>query len=190
MAEEIDLAGLIRTGDRVAWSAGPVELAQLLRTLDNQLDRVPRFSILLNLSLENSIDAKRLAARSHVVALCGAGTNRRSRYWCTRCATEQLFRLPDLVASGQLSIEVVLLQLAADGDTFNFSLMVNHLADAVFGAQTIVAEINNLLPVTYGDTRVEPEHVDHVISVLRKPFEVIARPALAIEKEIASHVSR
>jgi hypothetical protein len=77
MAEEIDLAGLIRTGDRVAWSAGPVELAQLLRTLDKQLDRVPRLSILLNLSLENSIDAKRLAARSHVVALCGAGTNRR-----------------------------------------------------------------------------------------------------------------
>jgi hypothetical protein len=175
MAEEIDLAGLIRTGDRVAWSAGPVELAQLLRTLDKQLDRVPRLSILLNLSLENSIDAKRLAARSHVVALCGAGTNR---------------RFQDIGALDVLPIEVVLLQPAADGDTFNFSLMVDHLADAVFGAQTIVAEINNLLPVTYRDTRVEPEHVDHVFSVLRKPFEVIARPALAIEKEIASHVSR
>src|SRR5262244_1255609 len=77
MTEEIDIAGLIKAGGRVAWSAGPVEPTQLLRTLDKQLDRVPRASTLINLSLENTIDAKRLASRMHVVALGGAGTNRR-----------------------------------------------------------------------------------------------------------------
>ena len=42
MAEEIDLAGLLRPGDRLAWSAGPMEPTDLLGVLDRQLDRVPR----------------------------------------------------------------------------------------------------------------------------------------------------
>jgi len=191
MTEEIDIAVLMKAGYRIAWSAGPVEPAQLLRTLDKQLDRVPRASTLLNLSLESTIDAKRLASRMQVVALGGAGTNRRFQdIGALDVLPVSYSALPDLVASGRLRIDVVLLQLAADVDAFNLSLMVDHLADAVAGAQTVVAEINDLLPVTYGDTRVESAQVDHVITVSRRPFEVVARPALAIEKEIAAHVSR
>jgi len=191
MTEEIDIAVLMKAGGRIAWSAGPVEPAQLLRTLDKQLDRVPRAATLLNLSLETTIDAKRLASRMQVIGLGGAGTNRRFQdIGALDVLPVSYSALPDLVASGRLRIDVVLLQLAADVDAFNLSLMVDHLADAVAGAQTVVAEINDLLPVTYGDTRVESAHVDHVISVSRRPFEVVARPALAIEKEIAAHVSR
>jgi acetyl-CoA hydrolase len=191
MTEEIDLAGLIKTGHRVSWSAGPMEPARLLRMLDRQLDRVPRASTLLNLSLQSSIDANRLAARMHVAALGGAVTNRRFQdLGALDILPISYSALPDLVASGRLPIDVILLQLAGDGEAFNLSLMVDHLADAVAGAQAVVAEINDLLPVTYGDTRIERAHVDHAISVSRKPLEVAARPALAIEKEIASHISR
>jgi len=191
MTEEIDIAVLMKAGDRIAWSAGPVEPAQLLQTLDRQLDRVPPASTLLNLSLESTIEAKRLASRMQVVALGGAGTNRRFQdIGALDVLPISYSALPDLVASGRLRIDVILLQLAADGDAFNLSLMVDHLADAVAGARTVVAEVNDLLPVTYGDTRVESADVDRVVSVSRRPFEVGARPALALEKEIAAHVSR
>jgi acyl-CoA hydrolase len=53
--------------------------------------------------------------------------------------------MPDLLTSGRLPIDVVLLQLAADSGDFNLSLMVDHVADAVPRARVVVAEINDLL---------------------------------------------
>lgn len=191
MTEDIDLAGLIGFGNRIAWSAGPMEPVELLRMLDQQLDRAPRASTLLNLSLQSSIAAARLASRMQIVALGGAGSNRRfQEIGALDVLPVNYSALPELVASGRLGVDVVLMQLALDGDAFNLSLMVDHLADAIPRAQTVVAELNDLLPVTYGDTRIEASDVDHVITVSRKPFEVIARPARAIEGEIAAHVGR
>ncbi len=153
MAEEIDLAGLLRSGDRLAWSAGPMEPTDLLAALDRQLDRVPRVSALLNLSLQNTVDAARLASRATVTALGGAVTNRRfQEIGALDVLPINYSALPDLVAGGRLPIDVVLLQLAADGRGFNLSLMVDHLADAVPAARAVVAEINDLLPVTCGET--------------------------------------
>ena len=172
----------------VWWTDGASQSAGYAR---RQLDRVPRFSVLLNISLEQSIDAARLASRMQIVALGGAVTNRRfQNIGALDALPINYSMLPDLVASGRLAIDVVLLQLSADGHAFNFSLMVDHLADAVPRARTVVAEINDLLSVACGDTRIEATDVDHLISVSRKPFEVAPRPTLAIEKEIASHVSR
>jgi acyl-CoA hydrolase len=191
MTEDIDIASLIEAGNRIAWSAGPMEPVNLLRRLDQQLDRVPRASTLLNLSFDHSLDAGRLASRLNIVALGGAVSNRRfQEIGALDVLPINYSALPELVASGRLPLNVVLMQLAADGDAFNLSLMVDHLADAIPRAQMVVAEINDLLPVTYGDTQIAASDVDRVISVSRPPFEVALRPARAIEKEIAAHVSR
>jgi acetyl-CoA hydrolase len=191
MADPIDLAALIRPDDRLAWSGGPMEPAELLGAFDRQLDRVPRASVLLNLSLAQSVDAARLAARMHIVALGGAVTNRRFQdIGALDVLPVNYSMLPHLVASGGLAIDVVLLQLAADGEAFNLSLMVDHLADAVPRARTVVAEVNDRLPVTGGDTRIEAADVDHLICVSRRPLEVAPQPTGATEKAIAAHVSR
>ena len=109
-----------------------MEPTDLLAVLDRQLDRVPRVSALLNLSLQTTVDAARLASRATVTALGGAVTNRRFQdIGALDVLPVNYSALPDLVASGRLPIDVVLLQLAADGGAFNLSLMVDHLADAV-----------------------------------------------------------
>jgi acyl-CoA hydrolase len=156
MAEEINLAGLLRPGDRLAWSAGPVEPAHLLGVLDRQLDRAPRVSALLNVSFQTTVDASRLASRATVTALGGAVTNRRfQEIGALDVLPINYSAMPDLVTSGRLPIDVVLLQLAADSGDFNLSLMVDHVADAVTRARVVVAEMNDLLPVTFGETRIE-----------------------------------
>jgi acyl-CoA hydrolase len=191
MAEEIDLAGLLRPGDRIAWSAGPMEPTDLLAVLDRQLDRVPRVSALLNMSLQTTVDAGRLASRATVTALGGAVTNRRfQEIGALDVLPINYSALPDLVASGRLPIDVALLQLAADGSAFNLSLMVDHLADAVPTARVVVAEVNDLLPVTCGETRIEAEDVDRMIRVSRPPFELSPRPIRTTERAIAAHVCR
>ena len=98
--------------------------------------------------------------------------------------------MPDLVAQGRLGIDVALVQLAADGAGFNLSLMIDHLADAIPRARTVVAEVNDALPVTFGETSVPAGDVDHRVAVSRKPIEVPARPAGDIEKAIGAHVGR
>src|SRR5688572_27290207 len=124
MAEELDVAGLLRPGDRLAWSAGPMEPTDLIGVLGRQLDRVPRISVLLNLSLQTTIDAARLASRATVTALGGAVTNRRfQEIGALDVLPINYSTLPDLVASGRLAIDVVLLQVAAEGDAYNLSLM-------------------------------------------------------------------
>ena len=191
MTDAIDLAGLIVRGDRVAWSAGPMEPIELLALLDRQLDRIPRATVVLNLSLQTGIDAARLATRMGVIALGGAVTNQRfQEVGAFDVLPINYSMLPDLVARGQLLIDVVLLQLAPDAEAFNLSLMVDHLADAVPSARVVVAEINELLPVTYGDTRIETTDIDHVVRVARRPFEVSARASRTIEREIAVQVGR
>jgi len=191
MAEELDVAGLLRPGDRLAWSAGPVEPTDLIGVLGRQLDRVPRISVLLNLSLQTTIDAARLASRATVTALGGAVTNRRfQEIGALDVLPINYSTLPDLVASGRLAIDVVLLQVAAEGDAYNLSLMVDHLADAAPRARAVVAEINDCLPVTCGETRIQAADVDHTLRVSRPPFELPSRPSRAIEREIAAHVCR
>ena len=102
MAEEIDLAGLLRPGDRLAWSAGPVEPTHLLGVLDRQLDCAPPVSVLLNVSFQTAVDAARLASRATVTALGGAVTNRRfQEISALDVLPINYSAMPDLVASGR-----------------------------------------------------------------------------------------
>ena len=120
--------------------------------------------MLLNISLANSIDAARLAARMRITALGGAGTNRRFQdVGALDVLPANYSMMPDLVAQGRLGIDVVLVQLAADGPAYNLSLMVDHLADAIPRARTVVAEVNDALPVTFGETSVPAGDIDHRI---------------------------
>jgi acetyl-CoA hydrolase len=168
-----------------------VEPAHLLGVLDRQLDRVPRVSVLLNVSLLTAMDAARLASRATVTAFGGAVTNRRfQEIGALDVLPINYSAMPDLVTSGRFPIDVVLLQLAADDGAFNLSLMVDHVADAVPRARVVVAEINDLLPVTFGEARIEAADVDHVVHVSRAPFEVPTRASRPIEHDIAAHVCR
>ncbi len=191
MSEALDLAGLIQAGDRIAWSPAAAEPLGLLALLDSQLDRVAAASVLLNLSVVSGIDAARFATRMRIVALGGAVTNQRFQaIGALDVLPINYSSLPDLVATGHLGIDVALVQLAADGAAFNLSLMVDHLADAIPRARSVVAEVNDQLPVTYGETSVAREHIDHVISVSRPAIELASRPAGDIEKAIGANVSR
>jgi acyl-CoA hydrolase len=191
MPDQLDLAAIIQRGDRIAWSAATAEPAALLALLERQLDSLARGSVLLNLSLASSIDAARLAERMHITALGGAGTNRRfQEFGALDVLPCNYSTLPDLVAQGRLGIDVVLVQLAADGAAYNLSLMVDHLADAIPRARTVVAEINDGLPVTFGETVVLPGDIDYCIGVSRPPLEVEAHPAGDVEQAIGAHIGR
>jgi hypothetical protein len=78
MTEPLDLAGLIMTGDRIAWSGVALEPLRLLEIFESQLDRVPSgVSALLNISIAEGIGAEALTRTLKVTAIGGSVTNRR-----------------------------------------------------------------------------------------------------------------
>jgi 4-hydroxybutyrate CoA-transferase len=192
MTELLDLASLIRTGDRIAWSGVSLEPLRILELFESQLDRVPpEVSVLLNISITEGIDAEALTKAVKVIALGGSVTNRRfGDAGGFDVLPANYSMLPDLVRSGALKPDCIFLQAAPSAGAYNLSLMVDYLADAVEGARVVVAEINDQLPVTYGDTELALPDVDHVVRVSRPALEIASRPAREREKEIGRHVSR
>jgi acetyl-CoA hydrolase len=191
MSEAIDFAAVVRPGDSIAWSGAAVEPTELLRQFEAALERMPSGKVLLNLGLTTSIDATRLAARHKVRALGGATTNRRfQEIGALDVLACHYSALPDLVASGRLAIDVVLAQVAPEGTGFNCGPMVDYLADAIPRARFVAAEVNEQLPVTFGETAVDPADIDAVVPVSRAPIELASRPAGAVEKAIGEHVAR
>lgn len=195
MSDQIDIAALCQAGDRIAWSGVTLEPVELLQVLESQLDRLPaNMTAFLNISLVNAIDAQKLAARMRITAIGGSVTNKRFGDLGAPGALDILpahyGALPDLVATGRLPINCVLLQLASDGANYNASLMVDHLTDAIPRARVVVAEINDQLPTTFGDTSIHAADVDHVIHTSRPPIELSSRRARPVEKDIGQHVAR
>lgn len=196
MAETLNIAELIQQGDRIAWAGVTLEPLTLLATLEGQLDHLPQqVTALLNISLTNAIDAERLAARMHITAIGGSVTNKRfGAIGALDILPINYGALPELVSSGGLRIDCVLHQVgpndAASTSTYNASMMVDYLADAVPKARVVIAEVNDQLPITFGDTRVSADDIDHIVHVSRPPIEVPSRPARAIEKQIGQHVAR
>ena len=107
MAEALDIAGLMRPGDRLAWPGGSTEPSGLLAILEPQLDRVPAdVSTFLNFSLIDAIDAARLASTMRIRTLGGAVTNRRFRdAGNLEIVPINYSTLPGLVASGDVRFD-------------------------------------------------------------------------------------
>ncbi len=192
MTDELDLAGLLMAGDRIAWSGVAVEPLRLLEILEAQLDRVPaNVAALLNISVADAIDAEALCRAMKVAAVGGSVTNRRFRdAGGFDVLPVNYFMLPELVSQGTVELNCIFIQVAPDGRAFNLSLMVDHLPEAIPKARVVVAEVNDRLPVTFGDTQVEREHIDHVLHVSRPPLEINSRPSRDLEREIGRHVAR
>ena len=192
MTDTLDLAGLLKAGDRIAWSGIAIEPLKLLEMFENQLDRVPSdVSALLNISLTDAIDAQKLTRALKVIAIGGSGTNRRFQAaGGLNVLPANYSMMPELVRSGAIKLDCLFLQVAAAGNGFNLSLAVDHLADAIGNAREVVAEVNDQLPVTYGDTSVAASDIDRVIHVSRPALEIASRPALDREKAIGRYVSQ
>lgn len=192
MSETLDLAGLLKAGDRIAWSGVALEPLRLLEILEAQLDRVPSdVSAFLNISIAEAIDANALTKALKVVAIGGSVTNRRYKDAGNFDVLPVNYSmLPDLVRSGALRFDCLFLQVASGPYSLNRSLMVDYLAEALGDARVVVAEVNDKLPVTFGDTEVPGHLVDHTIRVSRPALEVPSRAATDRALEIGRHVRR
>jgi acyl-CoA hydrolase len=192
MSDSLDLAALTRPGDVIAWNGASGEPIRLLELLNAQMDRVEAAALFTNLSLTETLDPRRIAARGiRVQGLGGSGTNRRfGAAGVLDVVPVHYGAIPDLVAQGHIRIDVALVQVAADGGAFHESPALDYMADAISRARVVIVEVNDQAPFLYGDAAIAAGDIDHVLHVSHPVVEARAQPISETMREIARHVAR
>jgi acyl-CoA hydrolase len=190
--QSLDLASIIRDGDHIVWGSGTGEPVQLIRKFLEQRHRIGRTSVFLGgISYTDMLQPE----HADVVTFSGFGAMARLRGFCRAGALRvipcHLSALCGYLETGIIGSEVVFVKLSAPDDSgqYSFSLENDYLQAAMAGARVVIAEINDQLPWTYFDGRLEASRIDYAVHISEPPIEVPPASFGALEKQIAQHIS-
>jgi acetyl-CoA hydrolase len=189
--DELDFAALIRRGDTVGWAQATAEPVLLTRMLDEQAERCPSFGVFFALSFAEGYRGDH--PNVTVTAFGGgAGGRRFFARGAGRMIPANLSDLCALVESGRPRIDVVLLQVSGPDarGRYNAGIGIEALGEAMAGARVVIAQLNDRMPWTEGDTVIEPGLIDIIVPASH-PLIEYRTPALSpIEEAIAANVAR
>lgn len=192
-AADLNLASFVRPGDTVAWGQAGAEPLPLIETLVTQRHRIGgRFRAFLGIPAPGRNILAEHADCMDLIGYCGTGANQ------PLAATGSLdvlpchySQFPDLLGSGPLKVDVLLLQVSPPDDSGRFSFGIAHeyLVHLLETARVVIAEVNRQMPWTHGERSLSAAdfaavvHTDRVLPQISHPV-----PG-ATEQAIARHVA-
>ncbi|MEN0108130.1 MAG: acetyl-CoA hydrolase/transferase C-terminal domain-containing protein [Pseudomonas sp.] len=189
--DSLDLSTLIRPGDTVIWGQANAEPLPLTEALMAQRQRIGRFRVMLGIANSPTCRPEH-ADTVDFLTYCGAGANRNLALAnVLDILPAHYSRLPALISSGALRIDVVLLQLGpADAHGYHsLSIAHEYLLPALDNARVIIAEINRQAPDTYGERRLHLSELTAVLHTDRAPLENPPSRIRTVDAEIAWHIA-
>jgi acyl-CoA hydrolase/RimJ/RimL family protein N-acetyltransferase len=103
-----------------------------------------------------------------------------------------LAEIPKLLESGRLEIDVAMVQVAppdADGQC-SLGVSVDVTRAAALAARRIVAEVNEAMPRTRGESSIPAERIERFVEVDAPVTEYVHPPAHGVGEQIARYVAR
>jgi acyl-CoA hydrolase len=164
-AEAFEPADFVNPGDTVAWPQGLGEPTGLTSQLVGRRAELSRVSVLVGMSTGTTL-APEHADHLTMLGLNGAGTN---RVLVSSGAMDVIpvavSAIPRLLRTGRIKVDVVLLKVRphTDGRHFTTGVVADFTRALVESARTVVAEIDDRLPLTGDDALIPTRSVDHVI---------------------------
>ncbi|HEX5320005.1 MAG TPA: acetyl-CoA hydrolase/transferase C-terminal domain-containing protein [Stellaceae bacterium] len=188
---ELDFAALIRPGETVGWAQATAEPVFLTRILDGQAEHCPPFRLFFVLSFAEGY------AGNHpnvTVTAFGGGAGGR-RFFAgggDRAIPANMSDLCALVEGGRPRVDIALLQVAGPDEAgrYNAGIGVEMLREAMAGARLVIAQQNDRMPWTEGDTTIEPDEIDMLVPASHPLVEYRTPPLGPVEEAIAGHVAR
>ena len=189
--DAIDFASLVRPGDTVMWGQSNAEPLALTRKLLEQRRRIGAFRVFLGAS---SFDTCRPEHADCIdfVSYCGTGANRAlAKAGVLDVLPCHYSQFPQMMDSGQLRIDVLLLQLAPPDSQGRYSLSIayEYLIPALEHARVVVAEVNEQAPWTYGERYLGDDEIDFIVSTSRALPDSSPSAASATDIAIAQHAA-
>ncbi|MEX3813053.1 acetyl-CoA hydrolase/transferase family protein [Paraburkholderia sp. BR13439] len=190
-ADAIDFASIIRRGDTVTWGQSNAEPLALTRKLLEQRHAVGAFRVFLGASNYDTYRPEH-ADCIDFVSYCGSGSNRAlAKAGALDILPCHYSQFPEMMDSGQLAIDVLLLQLAPPDSQGRYSLSIAHeyLIPALERARVIVAEVNEQAPWTYGERYLRDDEIDFILPTSRALPESSPSAASATDQAIAQNTA-
>ncbi len=189
--DALDFGAIIRPGDHVMWGQANAEPVPLTRALMEQRHAVGKFNAFLGITYSDTLQAE-YADCIRFSGYAGTGGNRAlAKAGKLDVLPCHYSHLEDLMASGRLQVDVLLLQLAPPNERGEFSLSIAHeyLIPALERARVVVAEVNELAPWTFGERPLLAADLDYIVHTSRPPLELAHPQAGDAERSIAGHVA-
>lgn len=185
----VDLTGLIRPGDTVVVHQGTGEPTALTGALVRQRRALGPVRVFLGAVFSRSFEPEATdgLAFSGYGAIGGAG--RLSRAGRLDPVPVQYSRLPGLFADGIQPADVVLLQLARNGDRLGLACSVDYMLAAARRARTVIAEINDRAPWCFGADLPADLRIDVTVETAHPPVELPPAEIGPVEERIAALVA-
>ncbi|MBU9374262.1 acetyl-CoA hydrolase [Burkholderia multivorans] len=185
------LSSLIRPGDTVMWGQSHAEPVTLMRALVAQRHSFKRIRVFLGIGLADVLTPEHADAIDFL-AYCGSGANRKlARANVLDILPAHYSQLPELIRSGALRIDVVMLQVSPPDEHGRYSLGLarEYLVEALKHARAIVAEVHPDVPWTYGGPFLRAADIDLLVTS-DTPFpDAAATTPGPVEQAIGQHVA-
>lgn len=148
----LDLTRFIRPGDTVMWGQSHAEPLGLIRRLVAQRHALGRIRLFLGIGLGDALSPEQADAFDFL-SYCGSGSNRPlAEAGVLDILPVHYSRLPQLMASGRLRIDVLLLQVSPPDAEGRHSLGMarEYLLGAIGRARVVIGEVHPDVPWTFG----------------------------------------
>ena len=168
MARQVELGALefarfIKPGDGVMWGQGAAEPVPLTAALMSQRREIGRFDAFLGATWSDNFLPEH-ADCVQFSAYCGAGGNRRlAAVGALDILPCHYSQLGDLIRSGRLKADVLLLQVGERNGQYSFSMAHEYLVPALERAGVVIAEVNAGAPFTHGERMLGESDIDLVV---------------------------
>ena len=186
-----DLTPYIRNGDTLLWGQAAAEPLTLTRALVAQRQSLGRVRIFLGIGLSDTLKPEH-ADHFHFMSYCGAGSNRN----LARAGVLDIFpcaysSFPDILKPGQPFADVVLVQVSPPDENGRYSLGLANdlLVAAIPGARVVIAEVNPLVPRTFGALTLSASDIDLLVHGSVPPIESPPGKASPVDMLIATRVA-
>lgn len=187
----IDLAAFVKPGDSILWGQGTGEPQTLTEALVQQRHRLGGATVFLGTAFTSTLRPEHADALQFV-ALGGLGMNAALfKAGVLDVLPSHISTLPGLFASGRLRVDVVFIQVSPPDarGRHSLGLVADYLRPAMARARCVIAEVNERVPFTHGDTLVDADEIDQIVHSSREPVTVDPRPGGDVEAAIAERVA-
>jgi acyl-CoA hydrolase len=187
----LDFRSVLNEGDAIAWPQGTGEPLGLTGRLMAQANELPLTTLVLGMVTSATLDHAG-AGKFRFRCLNGAGATRKAVAMSgNRVLPVHLSSIPLLIRDGRIRVDVVLLRVrpTADERFYSLGVVVDFVHEMIDAARLVIAEIDERMPLTSGDTLVPQEKITHFASACTEEALIVDPSPSDTELEVARRVA-
>jgi acyl-CoA hydrolase len=188
-ADALDLKGIVRPGDHIVWGQATGEPQTLTEALVRQRGELGQIDVFIGATFSKTL----LPEHTDRIRVSGYGAigsaGALARAGVLEIVPCHVGQIAQYIADGRIACDVAFVQVSPPGPDgrHSFGVIHDYIPTAVAMARTVVAEVNDQVPWTYGASSLGPDDIDLAVHTSRPVLEVQPAVVGELERAIAGH---